>query len=1286
VRLKLFMLVLGVAVPLTAAAQNVARPLVTDPIDETKRIELHGNVHPLAQAQYDQGAVADTFPANRLLLLLSRPSERQTALEQFLESVHRRGSPNYHQWLTPEEFGNRFGPAESDIQAAADWLRSHGFRVTRVTKSKQFLEFSGTAGQLRDAFRTEIHQYSVKGEIHYANSREISIPEALGQLVAGVAPLNDFRAQSYLKPGGEARYSLSTRRAIPDWTIPNPFGTSNPFAFLIAPEDLATQYDITPLYNAGINGSGQTIGIINESNIDVSLVSAYQQLFNLPPNPTQVIIDGDDPGTLPGVDTEAYLDVEVSGALAPMSTVNLYISNGSDLADPIALAAIRAVEDNQAAVLSVSFGQCESELGSAGNQFWSGLWAQAAAQGQTAFVATGDSGSVCNESIPNEVSGFASTPWNVAVGGTDFFYADYATGGASAPTFWNQTNDANLGSLKAPLTEQVWNDGFGLDIISDGLARGEIFAGGSGPSNCISVSAATNMCLGGYPKPSWQSGPGVPNDQARDIPDVSLYASNGANLSAYAICAFEGECTPGSANDVNVFLTGGTSASTPAMAGIMALVVQKNGRQGQANFTFYPLAQQKPSAFHDITLGNNFVLCSPGPADCVKNANGIFVTNVYSAGPGYDLASGLGSVDGNVLVNSWDSIAFKPSTTTLKLSSASITHGTPVTVTTTVAAASGSGTPTGNVAILTNSPSPSSQSQASIPLIEGAGSSSINFFPGGFYAVTANYQGDGIFGESVSSPVALRVSPENSTVTLSVMSGPTSILNNGSVQYNAPLALSIQPVGVNSPKGSCDGNATGTATFTIDGTNATVALNSAGVASWNPPALSIGNHTASATYSGDASFNASSTGPFMFSVTKGLPATTISIDAPQSPINRTLFLVNVGGSLTVAAGVGPSNGILSSGLSSPPGTAAPTGTVTICLGQNPGLFSACMNPNYSQTVPIAPPNGINAQYPSAAVTFPNLAAGQYVPSFTYSGDAIWQSVQVVDLDFVNVGPPSALPTTSTSLSIAPATISGLQTATITTTVTGSGNLGIAPTGFVVFTDNANFLTFDFLTPAKTGATSSAIFAFNASAFLNSGANQITAIYEGDANYQGSTSNPVNITATQIVGDFTLAPQLPQISLAAGSSANVGINLASLSNFNGMVSLTCAPSSSAITCGVTPSMAPLNGIATAMLQITASPQAAARRSQSVGFVAWPGTGSGLALAFVLLARLAIRKRRLAVLAGASAAVAVLLIASCGGSGGSSQVEQPPPNPTAYSVLVTGTANGIVHNAKVIVVVP
>jgi len=1316
----LLILITACAVP--APGQGPPAPLITQAIDESQLVVLHGTVHPLAQARYDVGAVPDSFVAARLLLLPNRPAERENELRRFLHDVHTPGSASYHQWLTPQQFGERFGPADSDIQAAVAWLSSHGFSVQGATKGKRLIEFSGTARQLREAFHTQIHQYSIAGESHYANADEVSIPAALAPLVHGISPLNDFRAQPYLKAVGRALYARATKRATPLWTAPNQFPTANPYEYLVTPEDFATQYDLAPLYQAGVNGTGQTIGVINESNIDISLVEGYRQLFNLSSNPPQVVIDGDDPGTLEGPDVEAYLDVELSGAVAPNATVNLYISNGSALQDPLTLATVRAIEDNEAAVLSVSFGQCEGFLGEAGNQLWAGLWEQAAAQGQTVLVAAGDNGPECSADLSPllSVSGLASTPWNVAVGGTDFYYSDYASGAASAATLWNQTNDSNLGSLKAPLPEQVWNDALGMDVISNGIQSYELDAGGGGASNCSTLSSSTGLCASGYAKPGWQIGPGVPADGVRDLPDVSLFASNGVNLSAYPICAYEGECAVGAGGEAEVFLAGGTSASAQAMAGIMALVVQKYGRQGQANFTLYPLAQQKPGAFHDITLGSNDVLCYPGTPDCAMNTRGVYATTIYSAGPDYDLASGLGSVDASALVNDWNSITFLPTTTTLSLSATSVTHGTPVTVSTDVAPESGTGTPTGEVAILTSSPLPASQGQGFITLSGGMGNQTVNYFPGGTYQVTGQYGGDGVYGVSTSSPVTLSVTPENSNINFAIAGEGGVVISpatGNTGYYGQPVFLSIQPTGASAAKGTSDGKATGSATFILDFMSATLPLDVAGVASWTTPNLAVGTHTASTTYSGDASFHASSASPITFSVAKGQPFIQ---EWPSVPVGNEPQCygrcLNAGSSLTVSVYVGPLFGEAVLGVPSAPGILAPTGTVSVCLGPW-NYLETCANPNYAQVVPLVAPSGVNSQYASAVVTFPSLVAGFYYLTIGYSGDANWQTYGLIDLDPFSVNSPATPAATTTTLAVTPSSISGAQTATFSGTVTGPAGAKVAPTGTVTLFDNgftAAYLLYIQLVPAQSGASAT----FTASGyppatFWNNGVNQITAVYSGDANYLQSTSNVVNLNVTQSGGDFMMTPQLSQVTLQAGSTTTVGVNLTSLNNFSGVVTLACAPSSSKISCSVNPASLTVNGAATATVTVNALAQTAglngprevaqvflpvysllykevaqARVPVSHG---WLGAGVSLICAVFLLGGLVEDRRKRAWLLGLGLFAALSIAISCGG--GASMQTPPPrsPDPSSspaatYSIVVSGTgANGIIHNAKVTVVV-
>jgi hypothetical protein len=621
-----------------------------------------------------------------------------------------------------------------------------------------------------------------------------------------------------------------------------------------------------------------------------------------------------------------------------------------------------------------------------------------------------------------------------------------------------------------------------------------------------------------------------------------------------------------------------------------------------------------------------------------------------------------------------------------------------VTVTTSVAPESGSGTPTGDVAILTDSPLPASQGQTFITLSGGTGSQAVNIFPGGTYQVTGQYGGDGVYGVSTSLPVALTVTPENSNINFALSGLNGTVINgvNGNTgYYGQPVFLSIQPTGVSAASGTTNGKATGSATFTLDSTSAALPLNAMGVASWTSPNLAVGTHTASSTYSGDASFHASSASPITFSVAKGDPFINVELNAPFS---YTAPVANVGGSLTVSVEVGPFYGEVAAGLASPLGTVAPTGTATVCLGPW-NFWGACITPNYSQAATLVAASGINSQYSSATVTLQNLAAGFYYLSVAYTGDANWQTWGLLVLNPVTVASTTTPAPTTTTLAITPNSISGAQTATFSGTVTGAAGAKAAPTGTVTFYDSGSSspnLEYWPLVPATTGASATfTVNGFSSAYFWNNGVNQITAVYSGDTNYLPSTSNVVNITVTQSGGDFMMTPQLSQITVQAGSSGTVGVNLTSLSNFSGVVTLTCTPSSSNISCSVNPASPMVNGAATATLTINATVQAAGldlpRENRRAG---WLGAAGGLICAFVLLGGLADdkRKRRRLLLLGLCAAMWFAM--GCGGgdpvqptahSSSHSSTSSSSPTET-YSVVVSGTAaNGIIHNAKVIVVV-
>jgi hypothetical protein len=1072
-----------------------------------------------------------------MLLILQRPAERESALRQFLQDAHAPGNPSFHQWLKPEQFGALYGPNDADIAAVTSWLQSHGFSVKRITKGKTAIEFSGTAGKLRQAFHTEIHAYLINNTTHHANNNDPQIPAALAPVIAGITPINDFQPTAYSRYLGKASYDASTHTIKPDWTF-----SSSP-VLALAPGDFNVQYDVNPILNSGVTGRGVIIGIIGASNIDPAVVATYRTFFGLPANTFNVVLDGSDPGEN-GAFLESYLDVEVSGSVAPAATINLYTAASTSAQSGLLLAAQRAVDDDVAPVLSTSYGLCEQTIGAAGNQFWASLWEQAAAQGQTSFVSAGDSGSaVCDDfNLPQAarkglaVSGFASTPWNVAVGGTDFYYTSYAkdtaTQTAELGTYWNLTpSTLPTTSLLKPVPEQPWNFPFGLNTTTKGVFNSSfpfIVAGSGGASSCSSGVAAPDgtfsSCTSGYAKPAWQSGRGVPADGVRDLPDLSLFAADGENFSFYPICAGPEECVE---VDGNLFFSGvgGTSASSPAMAGIMALIVQKYGAQGQANFVFYPLAAQHPTAFHDVTVGSNVVPCQAGSPSCAvstvnDNTHGFNTLGHYYATAGYDQATGLGSVDANLLLQFWNSVTFKPTTATLNLSQTTFTHGSPINVS--VAVTGNGGTPSGDVSLLTTATPTSNVGLGDLTLQNGAASTTLKNLPGGQYNVTAHYGGDTLFAPSTSAPVAVNVAPESSKVDLSgsILNFSNDsfdpITNGGSYSYGDFIAIDAQPHGAGAPAGSSNGVATGTVTFT-DAASSGAASSSAvnidrkGLAEWVPTiGFPVGTHSISASYSGDSSFSASSsTTPVTFTITKSTPTVNLFANPPK---------VGLGQPETITADAAISD-------VAPP----PTGTITFFYG-NTTLGTATLSPSrFSRNVG------------EATLTVTTLPLGTDVITATYSGDSNLNTATATPTNVV-VEQPANLTASASS-----PTVSVASSFTVTATVaTVSGQP--VPTGVVTFDGSGNFVS---VFNAATLVNGTATVTFSGSEF-NIGGITMSVFYLGDSVYApGGASFPMTITPAFSVGATPLT--IPAGATTGNSST---VTVTPLGGFTGPAFLSC----------------------------------------------------------------------------------------------------------------------------------
>jgi pseudomonalisin len=576
-----------------AALAQAPTNRVTAQIDESRVTTLLGNVHPMARAEFDRGAVNAETPLPHMMFQLEPSPGQQAALDALVEAQHNPQSPLYHQWLTPAEYGARFGASQQDLARITGWLASHGFIVNEVSVNHRQIVFSGNAGQVEDAFHTQIHHYLVGGVNHIANSQDPQIPSALAGVVGGIVSLHDFRSVS----------QIQSRRAL----NVNPHYSQGSIHYLF-PADWATIYDLNPLYKSGISGAGTSIAIVGRSNINLADVSEFRQTSGLVTNNPSVILVSTNPGLVEGDQDESTLDVEWSGAVAPAAAVKFVVGASTATTDGIALSAQYIVNHVTAPVMSTSYGSCEADMGSAAMSFYNSLWQQASSEGIGSFVSSGDSGAAgCYAGSSSSassigVNGLCSSPYSTCVGGTEF------AEGSNSSSYWASSNGTGDGSALGYIPEEVWNE--------SGTKGGSgLWASGGGASLYFS-------------QPAWQkgiSGAGAANGM-RAVPDVAMSA---AAHDGYIIV-----------ENKNYYIISGTSAASPSFAGIMALVVQTRGGVGlgNANPPLYALLNASRSPFHPTPSGNNSV---PG------------VTGFTASSAPYNLGTGLGSVDGAALAAAW---------------------------------------------------------------------------------------------------------------------------------------------------------------------------------------------------------------------------------------------------------------------------------------------------------------------------------------------------------------------------------------------------------------------------------------------------------------------------------------------------------------------------------------------------------------------------------------------------------------------------------------------------------
>ena len=738
-----------VSAPANTAAQQANSappqvPQITQTINNSIRLQLVGNTDSSLTSGTDLGAVADSLPLDHMWLQLRRSSASEQALDELIDALHDPKSPSFHQWLTAAQY-SAYGPAQSDINTVVAWLESEGFTVDSVLPSGMVIEFSGTAGDVQTAFGTQLHNYNVGGTTYLSNASDPSIPAALAPAVVGVVSLNNRFPHPLMRKRSEAANNPGAGMAKVQVVVPNFDITLGGSPYLaVAPGDFNTIYNVGPVWAQGIHGAGQTIVVIEDTLIqNVSDVATFRSAFGLSGFSgtfEQVTATGTatcNNSGVNGAEGEAALDAEWAGVAAPDAAIELASCKDTATVFGGLIAAQNLINSaNPPKIMSVSYGECESQNGATANQSYVTTWQQAAAEGITVFVSSGDEGAAsCDADLTKAthgiaVSGFTSTPYNVSVGGTDFLDTyNAAKGGPPVSTYWAATNSATFASALSYIPEIPWNDScagqllytlegfttaYGAATTTTGFCNtttGKNFrttaSGSGGPSNFSKA------------KPAWQALVlGNPADGVRDIPDVSLFAANGLWNHFLVYCMTDAAeqgapaCDYTNATDVNDLAAGGTSFASPALAGIQALINQSSGQSwGNMNTEYYQLAAAEYAnsgtlascnssngtasgstcIFHDVTQGDIDVNCTGTTAasDCFGSPSttvqGVLSTSnstlspAYGTTPGWDFATGLGSVNVANLVT-----AMNPSTP-FKLvftvePSASYTSKAPITV------------------------------------------------------------------------------------------------------------------------------------------------------------------------------------------------------------------------------------------------------------------------------------------------------------------------------------------------------------------------------------------------------------------------------------------------------------------------------------------------------------------------------------------------------------------------------------------------------------------------------
>jgi hypothetical protein len=1123
-------------VGLTAQAQNSRPVLITQNVDESKLVTLAGNTRPEANKQNDRGLVTDNLAMDHMLLQLKRSAEQEQELGQYIDELQDPSSPNFHQWLTAKEYGERFGLATQDLNTITRWLESHGFTVNVVYENGLLIDFSGTAGEVRAAFHTEIHHLDVKGVQHLANMSDPQIPAALAPAIIGVVSLHDFKPHTNYKPRANYTFSGCTGEC-----------------YAVVPGDLATIYNLNPLFTANISGQGQTIVVIEDTDVfsapdwttfrttfglSTYTSGTFTQVHPAPPSGTNNCSDPE----VNGDEGEAILDAEYASAAAPSATIELAsCSDTTTFGGLIAILNLLNESTTPPAVMSMSYGECEAFNGAGSNAAFSSAFQQAVTEGVSFFVSAGDQGAASCSANSQEssdtygigVSGWASTPYNVAVGGTDFgdTYDASLPGGLPLSTYWNSSNSSTYESAKSYIPEIPWNDscasllgaefsGFTTTYGTAGFcnsAEGEnnltTAAGSGGPSGCATGSPSTSgvvsgTCLG-WPKPSWQSVVGNPSDGVRDMPDVSLFSANGIWGHYYPFCDSDGGGCSGTPETWAG--AGGTSFASPIMAGIQALVNQKaGGRQGNPNPVYYSLAKTEYGAsgdtscnsslgntvgssciFYDVTLGDMDVDCL-GANNCYLDAatNGVLSTSNSAYDPafgtktGWDFATGIGTVNAANLVNHW------PSTASFTLAAApttvSVAQGTNGTSTITVTPAGGftgsvslaaSGLPNGVTAGFNPASTTTTSTltlTASASATTGPATVTITGTSGSLTATTT------VSLTVTSGPgFTLTAAPPSVTITPTLAGGTSTITvtDAGGFTGNVHLAASGLPSGV-------------TAGFSPNPTanTSTLTLTASGSASVGTTTVTITGTSGSLTATTTVAVTVTAAPSFTLAAAPGSVTITPTLAGGTSTITVTDVLGFTGNvSLAasglpngVTAGFSPNPTANTSTLTLTASGSASVGTTTVTITGTSGSLTATTTVAVTVT---AAPNFTLTDAPSSLTLNPGGTGSSGTSTITVNPtNGFTGSVHLAATGLPSGVTAAFVPNPTTSTSTLTLTASGSATpGAATVTITGTSGSLAAETTTVALTVNQNITVSSPTTPPNVPAGETVQFTFNVTA-------------------------------------------------------------------------------------------------------------------------------------------------------------------------------------------------------------